>query len=167
MNMRWKTMRIVLAGALVGLGVWWWAQERDASMLLEQQQTSLTAGIGQFQQKDYEAALQTLRSVPSGHPMGWRARYFEGSSQIMLKDYEAAIGLLEEALLLNPSHTRIMHALGVAHFKMGNLAMSKAYFAQVLEIDPTDEEARGLMDIMANLERMQQDAPAVELPDEG
>ena len=50
---------------------------------------------------------------------------------------------------------------------MGNLAMSKAYFAQVLEIDPTDEEARGLMDIMANLERMQQDAPAVELPDEG
>ncbi len=133
MNMRLKTMRIVLAGAVVGLGVWWWAQERDASMLLEQQQTSLTAGIGQFQQKDYEAA----------------------------------IGLLEEALLLNPGHTRIMHALGVAHFKMGNLAMSKAYFAQVLEIDPTDEEARGLMDIMANLERMQQDAPAVELPDEG
>ena len=40
MNMRWKTMRIVLAGAVVGLGVWWWAQERDASMLLEQQQLS-------------------------------------------------------------------------------------------------------------------------------
>ena len=38
---------------------------------------------------------------------------------------------------------------------VGKLALSKGYFASVVEIDPTNEEAKGLMDIMANLERSQ------------
>ena len=46
-----------------------------------------------------------------------------------------------------------MFALGVAYFKLGNLALSKAYFAAVLQINPGNEEAKGLMDIMARLER--------------
>ena len=36
--------------------------------------------------------------------------------------------------------------------------MSKAYFATLLEIDPSHEEAKGLMDIMARLERYQQES---------
>jgi hypothetical protein len=44
------------------------------------------------------------------------------------------------------------------------LSLSKAYFASVLELDPGHEEAKGLMDIMASLERTQpgeaqEDAP--------
>jgi hypothetical protein len=41
----------------------------------------------------------------------------------------------------------------VAYFKLGNLKLAKGYFASVLEINPNDEQAKGLMDIMAKLER--------------
>ena len=58
---------------------------------------------------------------------------------------------------MNPGEADIPFALGVAYFKLGNLALAKGYFASVVEIDPGHEEARGLVDAMANLERMQPD----------
>jgi tetratricopeptide (TPR) repeat protein len=157
MSVRRYALIIVLALSLAGaLAGWWYAgemkQERQA-----RQQAALDAGIEALENKRYDAAVSEFRSVPSSHPDGGHARYLEGSTQILLKDYAGAIPVLEEALALNPTHTRTLHALGVAHFKLGNLAVSKAYFAHVLEIDPGDEEARGLMDIMAKLER--QSAP--------
>ena len=36
---------------------------------------------------------------------------------------------------------------------MGNLKLARGYFASVLAINPNDEQAKGLMDIMAKLER--------------
>lgn len=84
-------------------------------------------------------------------------RYYQGSTHIILKDYQAAAETLEQALALNNNETRIMHALGVAYFKLGNLKLSKAYFAAVLEIEPDNAEARGLMEIMAKLEKTQAD----------
>ena len=144
---------LILLVTSIGFG-WWYAgmvsSERQA-----QQQEALASGIEAFKAKNYSVALTELRQVPSDHQEGWKARYYEGFSQIMVKDYAAAVLLLEEALELNPEGTDIMHALGVAYFKLGNLSMSKAYFAQVLEINPDDEEARGLMDIMSKLERQQ------------
>lgn len=144
---------LILLAIASSAGFWYFMgvdDERQARV-----RSSLDSGVAAFEAKDYEAVLSELQRVPSDHPEGWRARYYEGSAQIMLKDYSASVPLLEEAFALNPTHTRTMHALGVAHFKLGNLAMSKAYFARVLEVDPSDEEARGLMDIMASLERQQ------------
>ena len=60
-----------------------------------------------------------------------------------------------------------MHALGVAYFKLGNLKLSKGYYASILEIDPGDEEARGLMDIMAKLERNSEAEQQVPAEDDG
>ena len=140
----------------------WWYTDQVSSERQAQQHNALVSGIDAFNAKDYSAAISELRRVPSDHPKGSRARYFEGSAEIMLKKYDRAVPLLEEALALDPTHTRTMHALGVAYFKLGNLAMSKAYFAKVLEIDPGDEEARGLMDIMANLERRSKPGAAAE-----
>jgi Flp pilus assembly protein TadD len=140
----------------------WWYTDQLKSERRVQQDSALVSGIEAFKAQDFSAALSELRRVPSNHPEGSRARYFEGSAQIMLKNYDRAVPLLEEALALDPTHTRTMHALGVAYFKLGNLAMSKAYFAKVLEIDPGDEEARGLMDIMANLERQSKPGAAAE-----
>ena len=155
MSFRKPASIIVLALLSAGiLDGWWYAgevkQERQARQL-----AALDAGIESFKKMQYDAAVSELRSVPSAHPEGWHARYLEGSAQIMLKDYARAIPLLEEALALNPTHTPTMHALGVAHFKLGNLALSKAYFAAVVSIDPGDEEARGLMDSISELERYQ------------
>ena len=130
-------------------------QAEEATVLMEQ-------GITQFQQKQYEAALETLRSIPQGAVENWRISYYTGATLIKLKDYESAAVSLEEALILNSNEKDIPFALGVAYFKLGNLSLSKSYFHSVLELDPANEEARGLMDIMAKLERHQPGEPALK-----
>jgi tetratricopeptide (TPR) repeat protein len=127
-----------------------------------QSTASIDAGVARFNEKNYDEALPIFEAVPDGDPQKWRALYYQGSSYIMLKDYQAAVEFLEHALTLNPTHTPTMHALGVAYFKLGNLKLSKAYFASVLAIEPGNEEAKGLMDIMANLERQQ---PTEDIPE--
>lgn len=120
-----------------------------------QNDISIESGIALFNEKKYSEAAAVFEQVQPGHPQEWYSLYYLGSSYIMLKDYPAAAQHLELALSLNPTNTRIMHALGVTYFKLGNLKMSKAYYASILEIDPEDAEARGLMEIMADLERQQ------------
>ena len=61
--------------------------------------------------------------------------------------------LLEQALALNTQDTGILYALGVVYYKLGNLKLSKSYFASVLEINPEDQHAKGLMDIVTKLQR--------------
>ena len=132
---------------------WIWVEQpgketepSDAAVLLD-------SGIALFNEKNFQQAVEALDQVPSGSPEKWRALYYQGSAMIMLKDYSSAVVYLEQALALNTHQTRIMHALGVAYFKLGNLKLAKAYYASILELDPNDEEAKGLMDIMAKLER--------------
>jgi len=117
--------------------------------------TLIDEGIAQFREGQYELSLQTLGSIPEGLVEDWHLPYYMGSARIQLKEYEQGTVRLEEALALNPNETNILFALGVAYYKMGNLSLSKAYFAAVLEINPNHEEARGLMDIMSRLERYQ------------
>lgn len=112
-------------------------------------------GIAQFKAKQYEVSVETLAGIPGHLVVDWRIPYYRGSALVQLKDYRGGADLLEEALALNPAEENILFALGVAYYKLGNLALSKAHFAAVLELDPMHEEAKGLMDIMANLERYQ------------
>ena len=128
-------------------------QADEATALIE-------LGISQFKQKQYKEALETLHSIPQGVVEDWRIAYYTGSTLIKLKDYESAAVSLEEALILNSKEKDIPFALGIVYFKLGNLNLSKNYFHSVLEIDPGNKEAKGLMDIMANLERIQPDASA-------
>lgn len=121
-------------------------QSSEATVLLEK-------GIAQFREEQYEQALQTLGSIPAGTIKDWRAPYYMGSALIQLKDYESAAVQLEEALSLSKHEKNVLFALGVVYYKLGNISLSKGYFAAVIEIDPGHEEAKGLMDIMANLER--------------
>ena len=117
--------------------------------------TSLDQGIALFHEKKYAESLEELQSIPDGVIEDWHLPYYSASAHVMLKDYQAAVPLLEEALALNPQETLVLFQLGVVYFKLGKLGLSKGYFATVVEIDPTNEEAKGLMDIMANLERQQ------------
>jgi tetratricopeptide (TPR) repeat protein len=82
-----------------------------------------------------------------------KALYDQGAEYIQLKDFESAVEILEQAHVLNPEDAGTLYALGVAYYKLGNLKLAKAYFTSVLEINPNDEQAKGLMDIMARLER--------------
>ena len=76
-------------------------------------------------------------------------------------DLAIGTGSLQQGLALDARDTGALYALGVASYKLGNLKLAKGYFAAVLEINSDDEQAIGLMDIMASLER----ASAAE-PDE-
>ena len=64
---------------------------------------------------------------------------------------------LEKALALNTESPNVLYSLGVVYYKLGKLGLSKAYFGKVLEVDPGHDDARGLMEIVANLEREQQE----------
>lgn len=123
-------------------------QEKQANALLLMGQ-----GITQFKQKQYETALETLRSISPDVVEDWRIPYYTGTTLIKLKDYESAAVSLEQALILNSNEKDIPFALGVVYFKLGKLSLSKSYFHSVLELDPDNKDARGLMDIMAKLER--------------
>ncbi len=130
----------------------------EDKQVTEQQATaSLDQGIALFREKKYAESLELLQSIPDGVIDDWHLPYYTATALVMLKDYQPAALKLEEALVLNPEETQILFELGVVYFKLGKLGLSKGYFASVIEIDPTNEEARGLMDIMANLERIQPD----------
>ena len=127
-------------------------QLENATLLINQ-------GIEEFQRKQYQQSLETLGGISEDVHQDWHINYYRGSSLIMLRDYEPAAVELEKALALNGEESVILYALGVVYYKLGNLSLSKAYFAKVLEVDPDNEDARGLMDIVANMERKQLTEP--------
>jgi tetratricopeptide (TPR) repeat protein len=121
----------------------------------QQANASLDQGIALFREEKYAESLEILQSIPDGVLQDWHLPYYTATAYVMLKDYESAAPILVKALELNPQETKIMFELGVVYYKLGNLALSKGYFSSVVALDPSNEEARGLMDIMANLERQQ------------
>ena len=154
---------IVLA-LIVGANSYYRAEQRrqlaDVHALIDE-------GIAQFRAEQYELSAQTLGSIPEDLVQDWHIPYYLGSALIQLKDYEKGAAQLEAALALNPSDKNALFALGVAYYKLGNLSLSKAYFAAVIEIDPSHEEAKGLMDIMSKLERYQTQGDAEQDTVEG
>ena len=121
----------------------------------QQAEISLDQGVTLFREKKYTESLELLQSIPDGVLEDWHLPYYTATAMVMLKDYQSAAPVLEEALALNPGETLVLYELGVVYFKLGKLDLSKGYFAKVVEIDPTNEQAKGLMDVMANLERQQ------------
>jgi Flp pilus assembly protein TadD len=150
---------VLLAVAVAGTYQYRLEQQRQSEEAL----ALIETGIAQFRQNQYESAVETLRSIPEGAIRDWRTPYYIGAAHIQLGDFEAAVVALEEALSLSDKEEEIPFALGVAYFKLGKLGLSKGYFHAVLEINPNNTDAKGLMDIMANLERQQ---PAAPTPDE-
>ena len=135
---------------------------------IDEARVQVEIGIMQFKQKDYQGALQTLRATPAVGMQDWRSPYYQGASLVQLKNYEEAVVALEEAWSLNQTDERIPFALAVAYFKLGNLSLAKGYFHAVLKLNPENADAKGLMDIMANLERNQPGETAADVtpPDE-
>jgi len=148
---------LVLIAAVVA-GIFQYRIERQHQA--EEALALIEVGIAQFKNNQYETAVETFRSIPEGAIKDWRPPYYVGTALIQLRDYEAAVVSLEDALSLNNMEEGIPFALGVAYFKLGKLGLSKSYFHTVLEINPNNADAKGLMDIMANLERQQLAEPA-------
>ena len=150
-----KKSLAIAAGTLFLLAgvLWFIVLQPDPEPVSYPANALLADGRGHYERKEYDLALEVLRQMPAGQVETAQARYYEGSSYMMLKDYESATIALEQGLALNPRDTGTLYALGVSSYKLGNVKLAKGYFASVLEINPNDEQAKGLYDIMARLER--------------
>ena len=151
-------LKIVLGSAvaivlILSVVLWFFVLQPDRQENSGQWQTRLQTGIASFNEKQYRKALESLQTIPSDSAQGAKARYYQGSAHLMLKDFESAVTYLEQALALDSHDTGTMYALGVAYYKLGNLKLAKSYFASVLKLNPNDQQAKGLLDIMARLER--------------
>jgi tetratricopeptide (TPR) repeat protein len=167
-NIRKSTLLAMLGIAVAVGGGLYYQHQSEQEQLTTRAEHILARGIALYEDDRHDEALQMLESMPIEAPLDWRIPYYKGMALIQLKDYERAAGLLEESIVLDSTQIAPLFALGVTYFKLGQLGLSKSYFAAVLEIDPGNEEARGLINTMANLERVQVEQPeqAVE-PDDG
>jgi tetratricopeptide (TPR) repeat protein len=157
-----KRTVIVGAGLLAVIAVVLWLAVGPTHWEIDEQQAerSLQSGISLFDQDKFKEAIEVLQQVPAGSVQESRARYYEGSAHMMLGDYETAIEKLQEAQGRTPSDPPTLFALGVASYKLGNIKLARGYFNSVLAINPMDkheqdlwDQARGLVDIMARLDR--------------
>ena len=157
----WKKALSVAGVALLAGGVLWFAaMQTDGRIDEKEAARSLAAGIELFDQDKFDEAIAALREVPAGSEKASKALYYEGSAHMMLNDFDASIDRLQRAQALTPMDPPILFALGVASYKIGNIKLAKGYFNSVLAINPMDEneqalweQARGLVDIMARLDR--------------
>lgn len=124
----------------------------------------LDEAIALFHQDQYDAALPILEGIVSASSHDWRAQYYLGTTLIKLKNFKDAAVALEEAMVLNNAEADIPFALGVVYFKLGNLALAKGHFALAAELDPSNDDARGMVDAMASLELRQTTDESVEEP---
>lgn len=162
------------AGLIVAVAAFYLyrADRAGAEQQAEDAMAMMEYGIQQFQQRQFSESLETLGGISEDTLQHWRINFYMGSSYVMLRDNAAAAAQYEKALALNPEEPKILYALGVAYYKLDNLGLSKAYFGKVLEYDPGNADARGLMDIVASMERKQleedeQAPPEAATQDEG
>ena len=76
-------------------------------------------------------------------------------------DKERAV-LMGFASRVDPNDAGALNNLGVVYFKLDRLDMAKGYFWASLDLDPTNTEAKGLMETMAKLQRRAARTAAVE-----
>jgi Flp pilus assembly protein TadD len=133
----------------------------DRRDTLERANARLERGMRLYHQKAYARAEVDLRRALRRNPDDWKAPFYVGVIQIERKRHGLAIPYLERALALNPREPRVLNALGVVYFKVGRLDMAKGYFAASLDLDPTNRDAKGLMETMAKLQRRAEQAASV------
>lgn len=152
---------LVAGAALLAGGVLWFAAAPPHGQIDEAAaEGTLDIGIQLFEQEKFDDAIATLQRVPAGSVHESKALYYEGSAYMMRREFDLAIQTLQKAQALTPMDPPILFALGVASYKIGNIKLARGYFNSVLAINPMDaqeqdlwDQARGLVDIMARLDR--------------
>ena len=155
-----KANQLIIAGLSIALAagaavsVNWYKMDQQEKA--QQNQLVLDQGIALYNQGKYPEALQTLETIAAGAIQDWHLPFYKGAASVRLKDYQTAATYLEQAKGLNSSETQILYLLGVVYYKLGNLKLSEGYFAATLELDPGHEQARGLMGVMSDLQKLQE-----------
>jgi len=141
---------IFAAVAVVSINVYKTGQQEK----LAEEQIVLNQGMNLYMQGQYQEALTALQGVEDT-TRNWQILYYKGAASVRLKEYPSAAAYLEQANALNNTDTQTLYLLGVVYFKLGNLKLAEAYFAATLEHDPTHEQAKGLLGVMSDLQKLQ------------
>jgi len=143
----------VITTSMIFTAIWFFVLKHAPQDNSLQEKQLLGSAIELFDDKKYEEAIKTLEGIPDRSIHAQKALYRRGAAYLMLKDYESSVKYLEQSLTLNTRDSSVLYALGVSYYKLGHINLAKGYFASVLEINPDDLQAKGLMDIMAQLEQ--------------
>ena len=81
-------------------------------------------GWGQYQARDYAAAIKTFHQVLAERPDDVTTRFFLARSYLMMSKYDDALDQIEGAIRLAPEEARLHETLGVIHTA---LYTSRAY----------------------------------------
>lgn len=87
-------------------------------------------------------AEELLRQVLEKSPTDGRALYFMGRVYFELGRHRKAAEFFEEASSFGPLFIESLYYLGLCYLELGELEEAIACFRRVLEIDPSNEEAR-------------------------
>ena len=155
---------LILAAAIAAVWAVWQSQVRQKERVALQRQ-AIEQGITLYRQAMYQDAMRAFESVPENTGGDWRLPYYQGATAVRLKDYHRAAHLLETAAALNREDAEVLYLLGVVYYKLGNLELAEGYFTAALELDPAHEQARGLLQVMVNLQQRQPgEADEVQAP---
>ncbi|MDH5737690.1 MAG: tetratricopeptide repeat protein [Gammaproteobacteria bacterium] len=154
----------VISSSIVFALLWFFVLQPGSPGDEAQEAESLAAAIKLFDDKQYDEAIRILEAIPDTSVHAQKALYRRGAAYLMLKNYESAVKHLEQSLALDTRDSSVLYALGVSYYKLGHIKLAKGYFASVLEINPDDLQAKGLMDIMAGLERHIDEQKAEQQP---
>lgn len=155
MNKRSIVLPAALAASLLVVAVAGFMYMERIDRVREEGNDFFNQGVALYHEKRFEESIAALEQVPQAYEYDWRLPYYKASALTQMKEFESAAEFLEEARAMNGDETRILYALGVVYYKLGQLALSRAHFAAVVEIDPAHEHAKGMVDIIARLEREQ------------
>jgi len=120
---------------------------------LQLAQIHLDHGVQLHVQKKYQLAKKKLIQATRADPKSWKAFFYLGAGNFELKRYDAAIPFLERALFLAPTEQKIYKMLGVIYYKLGQLDMARGYFTSYFELDLNNKDARGMIEMIAKLQR--------------
>ena len=96
---------------------------------------------------------EKCEATTRAEPKAWQAFFYLGAGNFELKRYDAAIPFLERALFLAPTEQKIYKMLGVIYYKLGQLDMARGYFTSYFELDLNNKDARGMIEMIAKLQR--------------
>lgn len=95
---------------------------------------------------DYESAILNLKTVLDELPNYEDARSALVDTYIWNNQHEIAISTLKSGLFLNPSNIQFQYKLAICLHKIGQPDEAQRYLQSVLELDPTHQDAKSLIE---------------------
>jgi S1-C subfamily serine protease len=98
-------------------------------------------GNRQFDQGDYNGAIQSYSQALRMNPSGDNAYNNRGNARLALKDIQGAINDYNQALRINPNHALAYYNRGSAYADLGNNRQAILDYTQSLRINPNYAKA--------------------------